>query len=199
MSTPSPATTFRLTKGARPLQMTFAGGSSRLAHRAQLIEKLLAHVPPGVETRLGCRLSSLEHRSDDVVARFDDETSGTFDLVVGADGVNSTVRSLVFSPREASLYRNGLSHVWATVDHTMEGPNAVVVGRHRTVVFTYPLPAVGATQIVAATSTRSRRRSSGGWVSARHRQREHTQSGNDLPADQGGPSIADDLRRRLLP
>ncbi|MBX4378981.1 hypothetical protein K4H02_28395, partial [Mycobacterium tuberculosis] len=37
VSTPSPATTFRLTKGARPLQMTFAGGSSRLAHRAQLI------------------------------------------------------------------------------------------------------------------------------------------------------------------
>ncbi|EZP43555.1 MULTISPECIES: FAD-dependent oxidoreductase [Micrococcus] len=150
VSTPSPATTFRLTKGARPLQMTFSGGTSRLAHRARLIEKLLAHVPSGVETRLGCRLSSLEHRSDDVVARFDDGTRGIFDLVVGADGVNSTVRSLVFSPREASLYRNGLSHVWATVDHAMEGPNAVVVGRHRTVVFAYPLPAVGATQIVAA-------------------------------------------------
>lgn len=146
----SPATTVRLTKGRRPLQVTFSGDGSRLAHRARLIEELQAHVPKGVDMRLGRRLESLQHRAHDVVAHLDDGTAESFEIVVGADGLHSTVRNLVFSSHEASFYRNGLSHVWMTLPRGMDKPEALVIGRRRAVVFAYPYPSGNLTQIVAA-------------------------------------------------
>ncbi|MEW2571816.1 NAD(P)/FAD-dependent oxidoreductase [Streptomyces sp. NPDC047070] len=147
----SPATSLRFKGGPRPLQLTFAGGENRLAHRGRLIDELMKHIPQEVDVRLGTRLASLEHRAENVRARFDDDGPGeTFDIVVGADGVHSTVRTLVLSPRETSLYRNGLSHLWMTVDRAMPGPDAVVVGRHGAMVFAYPYPDTARTQIVAA-------------------------------------------------
>ncbi|WP_308797984.1 NAD(P)/FAD-dependent oxidoreductase [Streptomyces sp. UH6] len=149
----TPATALRFKGGRRPLQITFAGGENRLAHRGRLIEELLKHVPEEVDVRLGTRLVSLEHRAEQVLAKFAEDGEGPgepFDIVVGADGVHSTVRGLVLSNTDASLYRNGLSHLWMTVDRAMPDPDAVVVGRHRAVVFAYPYPQTAKTQIVAA-------------------------------------------------
>jgi 2-polyprenyl-6-methoxyphenol hydroxylase-like FAD-dependent oxidoreductase len=50
----------------------------------------------GVPVRLGTTVTSLEQKSDQVVAAFTDGTQAGFDLVVGADGAFSKVRELTF-------------------------------------------------------------------------------------------------------
>ncbi|MEV4511729.1 FAD-dependent monooxygenase [Dactylosporangium sp. NPDC049525] len=64
------------------------------ARRADLHRGLLRLLPPGV-VRLGRRLASVEERPDDVVLRFDDGSTVTADVVVGADGIHSVVRDLL--------------------------------------------------------------------------------------------------------
>jgi 2-polyprenyl-6-methoxyphenol hydroxylase-like FAD-dependent oxidoreductase len=61
-------------------------------HRAALHEALL-EATAGVQVRLGLSVTGLE---DSEVPRviFSDGSTGTYDLVVGADGVHSTIRSL---------------------------------------------------------------------------------------------------------
>lgn len=63
--------------------------------RPQLI-KLLRERVDDADLRLGTGLEDLEEREDEVEAVFDDGSRGTFDLVVGADGLHSRVRSLLF-------------------------------------------------------------------------------------------------------
>ncbi|MCH7629111.1 MAG: FAD-dependent monooxygenase [Proteobacteria bacterium] len=49
-----------------------------------------------IPVRLGLTVTALENRADGVDVRFSDETSGRYDLVVGADSVYSTVRDIAF-------------------------------------------------------------------------------------------------------
>jgi len=60
-------------------------------HRADLHRALLAACE-GVELRLGAEVAGLEERGDSVDVTFEDGGAGSWSLVVGADGVNSTVR-----------------------------------------------------------------------------------------------------------
>jgi FAD-dependent urate hydroxylase len=53
----------------------------------------------GVPLRLGRTIRGLEHVDGPVRATFDDGTRGEYDLVVGADGLRSTVRRLVVDDR----------------------------------------------------------------------------------------------------
>ncbi|NYI89936.1 2-polyprenyl-6-methoxyphenol hydroxylase-like FAD-dependent oxidoreductase [Amycolatopsis endophytica] len=52
----------------------------------------------GVEYLFGDAIAALDSRDDGVDVRFDSGGRRTFDLVVGADGVHSRVRRLVFGP-----------------------------------------------------------------------------------------------------
>ncbi|MGH6663982.1 MAG: FAD-dependent monooxygenase [Pseudolabrys sp.] len=53
----------------------------------------------GVELRYGASLAALDDRGDAVHARFENGGEDTFELIVGADGVYSRVRELVFGPQ----------------------------------------------------------------------------------------------------
>lgn len=64
--------------------------------RSALHHVLLAAAAP-VPSRLGISIESLTQRRDSVCVRFTDGTVGTYGLVVGADGIGSAVRCLVFS------------------------------------------------------------------------------------------------------
>lgn len=66
-------------------------------HRADLLVTL-ARAFPVERLHLGCRLVALNDRGDRVEATFENGQTASFDLIVGADGIHSTVRSIVFGP-----------------------------------------------------------------------------------------------------
>jgi FAD-dependent urate hydroxylase len=53
----------------------------------------------GVPVRLGRTIRSLEHLDGPVQVGFDDGSGGDYDLVIGADGLRSSVRRLAVDPR----------------------------------------------------------------------------------------------------
>lgn len=73
-------------------------GSPQLTlHRADLLGALEDAVPEGVLS-LGRRLTGLEEEADGVRLAFDDGSSATADVVIGADGIHSVVRAALLGP-----------------------------------------------------------------------------------------------------
>jgi 2-polyprenyl-6-methoxyphenol hydroxylase-like FAD-dependent oxidoreductase len=73
--------------GVEPMQMVGRGDLQRvLRDRA---------VEAGVEFRYDKRLVAVENAATGVTASFSDDTSATADVLIGADGVRSTVRTLI--------------------------------------------------------------------------------------------------------
>jgi len=68
-------------------------------HRADLAN-LLADAVPRERLHVGHRLVGLEQRGDRVTARFDNGASAEADLAVGADGIHSRVRTVIFGPEK---------------------------------------------------------------------------------------------------
>lgn len=63
-----------------------------VVHRAELHAALLAHAGPG-SVHFGKTLAAVEQHAAGVRARFADGTSAVADLLIGADGLRSTVRA----------------------------------------------------------------------------------------------------------
>ena len=75
-------------------------------HRADLHQALLdgtADVP----IRLGCGIDSLAERNGAVAVELSDGSGGEYDLVVGADGIRSAVRRLMFGTAPRTLGQTG--------------------------------------------------------------------------------------------
>jgi 2-polyprenyl-6-methoxyphenol hydroxylase-like FAD-dependent oxidoreductase len=64
-------------------------------HRAEL-HAVLREGAADVPIRMGVAVRALRERNGSVAVEFDDESTGEYDLVVGADGIHSTVRRLAF-------------------------------------------------------------------------------------------------------
>lgn len=65
-----------------------------------LEEALYEALASQVEIRFGCSLTKIEPGEKAVEVTFSDGTSDTFDLLIGADGVHSTTRKLIFGSEE---------------------------------------------------------------------------------------------------
>ena len=68
-------------------------------HRADLA-KLLAGALPRERLHVGHKLIGLEQKGQRAIARFENGATAEADLLVGADGIHSRVRSLVFGPEK---------------------------------------------------------------------------------------------------
>lgn len=68
------------------------GISRKILHEV-LLEGVIKN---GANLRMGLTITSIENEGDEVNVVFTDGSKGTYDLLVGADGVNSRVRKLIF-------------------------------------------------------------------------------------------------------
>jgi len=68
--------------------------------RGDLASVIYNAVEGKVETLFGNSIRAIDEHEDGVDVTFDDGSSRDFDLVVGADGLHSRVRKLVFGPEE---------------------------------------------------------------------------------------------------
>jgi salicylate hydroxylase len=83
---------------AEPLEATFGFPHYQL-HRADLLVAL-ATALPSERVHLGHRLTELTDRGDQVEVRFANGAHVTVDVLVGADGIHSVVRRLLFGEEE---------------------------------------------------------------------------------------------------
>jgi 2-polyprenyl-6-methoxyphenol hydroxylase-like FAD-dependent oxidoreductase len=90
-----------------------------------LEEVLYEAIANDVEVRFGRSLVSVQHSLEAVTVTFDDGTTESFDALIGADGIHSNTRRLVFGPEEqfgrylgysiacyALPDRYGVGHMW---------------------------------------------------------------------------------------
>lgn len=75
-----------------------AGGSLLSIMRPDLELALRESLPATVDLRYGASVTAVDNRDDGVRVILDDGTVREADLLVGADGIHSTVRALVFGP-----------------------------------------------------------------------------------------------------
>ena len=93
--------------GVEPMQMVGRGDLHRLLHDRA--------VEAGVAFHYGKRLIGVENTATGVIATFTDGSTATADVLIGADGVRSTVRTLI-DPDAPSAGYTGLLGFQGTVD-----------------------------------------------------------------------------------
>lgn len=84
------------------LAFAASSGPALTFHRAELHELLLAGAADA-RVRLGVTVTALEDTGSEVRVTFSDGTQGAYELVVGADGIHSTVRALCFADAGAQV------------------------------------------------------------------------------------------------
>ena len=86
-----------ISRTSRARTVALQGIEPATVHRADLLDVLAAALPPGVVT-LGKRCVSVDGSGEVAVARFADGTSAEADVIIGADGIHSAVRTTLFGP-----------------------------------------------------------------------------------------------------
>ncbi|MEU0540202.1 FAD-dependent monooxygenase [Nocardia sp. NPDC005978] len=88
--------------------------------RGDLSRVLYDDTRDGVEYIFGDRIAELTQDSDGVDVAFESGDRRRFDLVVGADGLHSALRAMVFGPREKYIHHLGLVLAFFSVPNEFE-------------------------------------------------------------------------------
>src|SRR5580692_5060670 len=86
-----------ISRTSRAQTVALQGIEPATVHRADLLDVLAAALPPGLVT-LGKRCVAVDGSGEVAVARFEDGTAAEADVVIGADGIHSAVRTALFGP-----------------------------------------------------------------------------------------------------
>jgi FAD-dependent urate hydroxylase len=112
-------------------------GPSLAIHRSDLHQILLAGAK-AVPIRWGCSPRGIADTAADVRVEFTDGTRGSYDLVIGADGVHSMTRKLVFGggavPRPVGQFARRFVAAWPDAEPVW----SLMMGR-RSVFLTIPI------------------------------------------------------------
>jgi 2-polyprenyl-6-methoxyphenol hydroxylase-like FAD-dependent oxidoreductase len=88
--------------------------------RDDLLELLFDATKPGTEYLFDDSIVSITNRGPSAEVTFENEPDRTFDLVIGADGVHSNVRELVFGPEDRFIKRLGTFAAIFTVPNFLD-------------------------------------------------------------------------------
>jgi salicylate hydroxylase len=86
-----------ISKTSRARQVELQGIEPATVHRADLLDVLAAALPAGIAS-LGKKCVSVESGESSATARFADGTTAEADVIIGADGIHSAVRTALFGP-----------------------------------------------------------------------------------------------------
>jgi salicylate hydroxylase len=133
-----------ISQTSRAKQMELHGIEPATAHRADLLDVLAAALPEGIAS-LSKRCVSVESGESSAVARFSDGTEAEADVIIGADGIHSAVRTALFGPDAPRFtgkicYRSVIptAKVPASALADVAADNGQWLGPHGTIVL-YPL------------------------------------------------------------
>lgn len=90
----------------------------------------------GIAVRTGSAVTGIENSADRAAVTFDDGGTADFDLVVGADGLRSTVRDLVIGPVETRFVGQGIFRVVLPRPEALTTECQIVGGAETTIGFT---------------------------------------------------------------
>jgi len=93
----------------------------------------------GVNLRHSTHVNALSQGDHSVSVEFSDASRGTYDLVIGADGIRSSVRRLVFGERIQPRYAGQTSIRWMAEGPPIEGPTMLYRARSA-YLLAYSLP-----------------------------------------------------------
>jgi 2-polyprenyl-6-methoxyphenol hydroxylase-like FAD-dependent oxidoreductase len=88
--------------------------------RDDLVELLYQATLPRTEYLFGDSIATLDNRGPGVDVTFESGSTRTFDLVIGADGLHSNVRKLVFGPEDGFIKRLGTHAAIFTVPNFLD-------------------------------------------------------------------------------
>ena len=130
-----------ISRTSRQQQASLFGSAGATAHRADLLDVLSGSVPGAIVT-LGARCTSVEPDGEVAVARFEDGSEVEADVVVGADGIHSAVRTSLFGP-DAPRFTGKICYRSVVPVDAVAGPppdtdNSQWLGPHGTIVL-YPV------------------------------------------------------------
>ncbi|MGD0700359.1 MAG: FAD-dependent monooxygenase [Trebonia sp.] len=131
-----------ISKTSRGQQAALQGIEGATVHRADLLDVLAAAVPPDVGVSLGKRCVSVDAYGEVALARFADGSSAEADVIIGADGIHSVVRTALFGPGAPRFtgkicYRSVIPAA-AVRGTPLAADNGQWLGPHGTIVL-YPL------------------------------------------------------------
>lgn len=115
---------------------------TRIIHRGDFIDALLS-VLPGDKVHIGRKLTKIEDLGDRATLTFETGETVTADVVIGADGIRSTVRAQLFSDNQPVFsgehaYRTVIPMDQAFGLVTDDNPR-FYMGRNGTIVYNLPL------------------------------------------------------------
>lgn len=143
--------TARFGRGRSKVDVPISVGAAITMRRGDLARVLIEHAEQDVSLQSGVGITAIRQEVGRAVAYLTDGRAEDFDVIVGADGLHSTVRKLTVG-HDDDIYRNGLKNIWFTVPYPMAPDERSVVFQHgRDVVQVLPFPGRRETLVIVTT------------------------------------------------